>query len=100
MKKGMNVFLIFNPYFSVFYSFDWKCFYSDHETFKNYLYIIFGARMSILMNIFDGLGPSIFRQKIERIRAMREELDREGFYFPPELALSVRCLSIEVLFLI
>ena len=46
-----------------------------------------GAGINTLMSISDGLGPSIFCQKMERARPMREEMDGKVVYFPPELAL-------------
>ena len=39
------------------------------------------------MSISDGLGPSIFCQKMEKARPMREEMDGKVVYFPPESAL-------------
>ena len=37
------------------------------------------ARIRTLMSISDGLGPSIFRRKMEGIRRMREEKDGKVF---------------------
>ena len=39
------------------------------------------------MSISDGLGPSIFCRKMEKVRPMREEIDGKVVYFPPESAL-------------
>ena len=39
------------------------------------------------MSISDGLGPSIFCRKMEKVRPMREEIDGGVVYFPPESAL-------------
>ena len=46
-----------------------------------------GAGIDILMSIYDGLGPSVFCRKMEKVRPMREEMDRNVVYFPPESAL-------------
>ena len=46
-----------------------------------------GAGINTLMSISDGLGLSIFCQKMEKARPMREEMDGKVVYFPPELAL-------------
>ena len=40
--------------------------------------------MNTLMSFSDGLGPSIFCQKMETVRPVREEMDGRVFYFPPE----------------
>ena len=45
-----------------------------------------GAGISTLMSISDGLGPSIFYQKMEKARPMMEEKDGKVVYFPPESA--------------
>ena len=47
-----------------------------------------GAGINTLMSFSDGLGPSIFRRKMEKARPMREEMDGRVVYFPPESALS------------
>ena len=44
-----------------------------------------GAAIDTLMSISEGLGPSIFCQKIEKARPMREEMDGK-VHFPPESA--------------
>ena len=46
-----------------------------------------GAGINTLMSISDGLGSSIFCRKMEKTRPMREEMDGEVVYFPPESAL-------------
>ena len=46
-----------------------------------------GAGINTLMSISDGLGSSIFCQKMEKARPMREEMDGKVVYFPPESAL-------------
>ena len=62
---------------------------------------IFGARISTLMFISDGLGPSIFCRKMEKARPMREEMDGKVVYIPPESALLPLMLYFStVLFLI
>ena len=38
-----------------------------------------GARISTLISVSDGLGPSIFCRKIERMRPMREAVDGKVF---------------------
>ena len=38
------------------------------------------------MSISDGLGPSIFRPKMEKARPMKEEMDGKVVYIPPETA--------------
>ena len=45
-----------------------------------------GAGIDTLMSISDGLRPSIFCQKMEKERPMREEMDGKVVYFPPESA--------------
>ena len=42
-----------------------------------------GARINTLIFISDGLGPSIFRRKMERASRVREEMDGKVVYFPP-----------------
>ena len=46
------------------------------------------AGIGTLMSISDGLGPSIFRRRMEKARPMGEEMDEKVVYFPPESALS------------
>ena len=41
-----------------------------------------GAGIGTLMSISDGLGPSIFSRKIEKVRPMMEEMDGKVVYFP------------------
>ena len=38
-----------------------------------------GAGISTLMSISDGLGPYIFRRKMEKTRSMKGKLDRKVF---------------------
>ena len=45
-----------------------------------------GARINTLMSISDELGPSIFCQKMEKARPMREKMHGKVVYFPPESA--------------
>ena len=45
-----------------------------------------GAGINALMSISDGLGPSIFCRKMEKMRPMMEEMDGKVVYFPPESA--------------
>ena len=47
-----------------------------------YFYCV-GARITILMSISDGLDPHILRRKMERKRAVKEEMDREVFFPAP-----------------
>ena len=42
--------------------------------------------MKTLMSISDGLGPSIFSRKMEKVRPMMEEMDGKIVCFPPEWA--------------
>ena len=52
------------------------------ETIWFFMYaIIFcvGAGFNISMFFSDGLGPNTFRQKMERTRPMREEMDGKVF---------------------
>ena len=42
--------------------------------------------MNTLMSISDGLGPSIFCQKMEKARPVMKEMDGKVVYFPPESA--------------
>ena len=51
-----------------------------------------------LMSISDGLGPSIFCQKMEKARPMREELDGRVVCFPPEAAFLLDVVICKVLF--
>ena len=44
------------------------------------------AGIDTLMSISGGLGPSIFSQKMEKARPLREELNEKVVYFPPESA--------------
>ena len=43
-----------------------------------------GAGINTLMSISDGLGPSIFCRKMEKVRFLREEMDGKVVYFQPE----------------
>ena len=45
-----------------------------------------GAGINTLMSISDGLRPSDFRQKVEKERPMREEMDGKVVFFPPDSA--------------
>ena len=45
-----------------------------------------GAGINALMSISDGLGPSIFGRKMEKVRPMMEEVVEKAVYFPPESA--------------
>ena len=58
-----------------------------------------GAGINTLMSISDGLGLSIFCQKMEKARPMREEMDGKVVYCPPESAfLSLMLYFLTVLF--
>ena len=46
-----------------------------------------GAGINTLMPISDGLDTSISCQKMEKARPMREEMNGNVVYFPPESAL-------------
>ena len=46
----------------------------------------FGVGLNTLLSISDGLRPSIFCQKMEKARPIREEMDGKVVYFPPESA--------------
>ena len=51
-----------------------------------------GAGIGTLMSISDGLGPSIFCRKMEKLRPMMEEMDGKAVYFPPESEfLTLKC---------
>ena len=43
--------------------------------------------MNTLMRIFDGLGLSVFRGNVERMRPMREAKYTKGVYIPLESAI-------------
>ena len=45
-----------------------------------------GAGIDTLMSVSEGLGPSIFCRKMEKARLMREEMEGNGVFFPPESA--------------
>ena len=45
-----------------------------------------GAGISTLMSISDGLSLSIFCQRMEKERPMKEEVVGKVVYFPPESA--------------
>ena len=48
----------------------------------SFVYVIIyyiGAGMTILMSISDGLDPYFFRQRMEKTRSMKEEMDGEVF---------------------
>ena len=45
-----------------------------------------GVEINSLMSISDGLGPSIFCQKLEKARPLREGMDGKVVYSPPESA--------------
>ena len=40
----------------------------------------------VLMSISGGVGPYIFRRKMEKTPPMKEEMDGKVVYFPPESA--------------
>ena len=49
---------------------------------RYFVYVIIccvGLGITILMSIFDGLDPHFFRQKMEKSRSMKEEMDGEVF---------------------
>ena len=46
-----------------------------------------GAGMSTLISISDELSLSIFRQKVERTRPMRKEMDGQVFLFPARVGI-------------
>ena len=46
-----------------------------------------GLGVNTLMSISDGLGPSIFCREREKARPMREKMEGNVVYFPPESAL-------------
>ena len=45
-----------------------------------------GAGINTLISISDGLGPSVFGRKMEKVRPMREEMNENVVHFPPESA--------------
>ena len=49
-----------------------------------WVYKIVGLGRNTLMYLSDGLNPSVFCRNMERTRPVREEMDGEGVYFPPE----------------
>ena len=51
-----------------------------------------GAEINTLMSISDGLGPSIFCRKMEKVRPMREEMDGTVVHLQPESALLILML--------
>ena len=51
-----------------------------------------GAGINTLMPISDGLGPSIFCQKMEKARPMMEVMDGKVVYFQPESAFLILML--------
>ena len=51
-----------------------------------------GAGINTLMSISDGLGPSIFCRKMEKVRPMKQEMDGKVVYFPPDSAFSTLTL--------
>ena len=52
------------------------------------LFFYGGAGITILMSFSDGSDPYFFRQKMEKTRSMKQEMDGEVFS-PPELAFIV-----------
>ena len=54
--------------------------------------------MNVLMSISDGIGLSFFCRKMETTRRMREEMDGEGVYIPPESAFPLWFSLTQVLF--
>ena len=46
-----------------------------------------------MISISDGLGPSVFCQKMERTRPMREAMDGRFVYFPPQSAFRLCCFN-------
>ena len=45
-----------------------------------------GARINTFMFVSDGLGPSVFCRKTEKVLPTREVMDGKDVYFPPESA--------------
>ena len=60
-------------------------FTSREYTFLNCKEIV-SLGINTVMSISDGLGPSILCQKMEKARFMREEMDENVVYIPPEAA--------------
>ena len=75
-------FFIFLPYLRKFVLFSIYEVYNFQECKENV-----GTGISTLMSIADGLGPSISCRKMEKARPLKEEMDRNVIYFPPESAL-------------
>ena len=82
-KVMLSIFFIFTPFFPtkeiifLFHLGNIICRTVDKNV---------GAGIDTLMSISDGLGPSIFCQKMEKARPMREVMDGKVVYFPPESA--------------
>ena len=51
------------------------------------------AGKNTLIFISDGLGQSICCRKMERTRPMKEEMDENVVYFPPESAFRLGCFN-------
>ena len=76
----MHLYFIFFPLFlnkEKFYSFP-----SREFTFIDCLLYV-GAGKNTLISTSDALRPSIFSQKVEKARPMREEMDGKVVCFPP-----------------
>ena len=50
------------------------------------------------MSVSDGLGPSVLCRKMEEARPMREEMDGNVVYFPPDSALLPLMLYLSTVF--
>ena len=53
--------------------------------------------MNALISIRDGIGPSIFCQKMEMTSPMSEDLDGKGVCFTPESAFPLQLLIFQAL---
>ena len=99
--KEQECFFYFISMFSLFWCWDRKySFFLIMEWSKICVFSTVGAGISALISIFDGLGPSIFRQKMGRTRILRNKMNGKGVYLPPESAFFIWCLMMKILFLI
>ena len=95
--------MIFYDYFTVFYLIlvHFLILSSYRKSFRSFVYVIIyclGAGISTLISISDWSDPYIFRQKMEKTRSVKEDMEGKLFISRQSRHISFVIIMIKVLF--